>query len=72
MGRFVYQVVRRENGWAYRLERTYSPVFSIQAEAVEAAVAAAHKMHEPDDETLVQVQSGPLQWRTELILHKKP
>jgi hypothetical protein len=28
-------------------------------------------MHEPGDETLVQVQDGPLQWRTELILHKK-
>jgi hypothetical protein len=30
----IYRVVRRENGWAYRLQKIYSAVFSTQAEAI--------------------------------------
>ena len=65
MGQFRYQVVRHKDGWAYRLESTYSRVFPTQLAATEAARAAAHQMHEPCDETLVIVQAGPLVWRLE-------
>jgi hypothetical protein len=68
LGRFVYQVVRHENGWAYRLEQTYSRVFPTQLDAKAAAKDAARKMHEPGDETLVHVEDRPLHWRTELRL----
>jgi hypothetical protein len=68
MARCHYQVVRHKHGWAYRLERTYSRVFPTQWQAIEAARAAALKMHEPGDDTQVLVQDGPLNWRTELII----
>ena len=68
MGEFHYQVVRHKNGWAYRLQTTYSEVFTTQSEAIEAAKAAAHAMHEPGDHTRVRVQEGPLDWRTELVI----
>ena len=68
MGRFVYQVVRHEKGWAYRLEHTYSQVFPTQSDAIAAAKATAREMHESDDETIVRVEDRPLRWRTELTL----
>jgi len=69
MGRFCYQVVGRQQGWAYRLGETYSRVFPSQFEAIAAAKAAAIKMHEEGDETLVRVQDSALAWRTELTIN---
>jgi hypothetical protein len=40
----------------------------MQPEAIKAARAAAHDMHEPGDETQVLVQEGPLHWRLELTV----
>ena len=57
MGRFVYQVVKHKSGWAYRLEHTYSRVFPTQSDAIAAAKATAREMHEPDDETVVRVET---------------
>ena len=58
MGRFLYQVVRHQHGWAYRLEDTYSAVFTTQALAIEAARTAAAAMHEEGDATVVRVEEG--------------
>ena len=69
MGRFCYQVVGRHQGWAYRLGETFSRVFPSQFEAIAAAKAAAIKMHEDGDETLVRVQDSALAWRTELTIN---
>ena len=71
MDRFLYKVVRHKHGWAYRLWSTYSPVFTTQAEAIQAAKAAAHEMHEPGDYTSVRVEERPLVWRTELVIRSK-
>jgi len=68
VGQFVYQVVGHHQGWAYRLGDTYSRTFPTQFEATAAAKASALSMHEEGDETLVRVQDGPLQWRTELSI----
>jgi predicted lipoprotein len=68
MGRLHYQVVQHEHGWAYRLERTYSRIFTTQLAAITAARTAAIQMHEDGDETFVRVQEGPLNWRTELVI----
>jgi hypothetical protein len=68
LGRFIYQVVKHERGWAYRLEQTYSRVFPTQADAIEAAKDAARKMHEPGDQTVVNVEDRPRRWRTELTI----
>ena len=68
MGRFLYQVVRRHQGWAFRLGETYSRTFPSQFEATAAAKTSAISMHEHGDETLVGVQDGPLAWRTELVI----
>ena len=72
MGRFLYQVVGRQQGWAYRLGDTYSRIFPTQFEATAAAKAAAIKMHEEGDETLVRVQDAALSWRTELTINGNP
>ena len=69
MGLFLYKVVRHGNGWAYRLEETYSPIFRSQWEATEAAKVAAREMHEQGDYTQVRVKDGPLRWRTELVIN---
>jgi len=69
VGRFCYQVVGRQQGWAYRLGETYSRIFPSQFEAIAAAKAAAVKMHEDGDETLVRVQDSALAWRTELTIN---
>ena len=58
MGEFYYQVVRHKNGWAYRLQTTYSEVFTTQSEAIEAAKAAAHAMHEPGDPPAFEFRRG--------------
>ena len=68
MGQFHYQVVRRQRGWAYHLEETYSRVFPTSWEAIAAAKATARAMHEPGDNTSVRVQDGPLRWRTVLVI----
>ena len=68
MGLFLYQVVRRHNGWAYRLENTYSRIFTTQWEAIEAAKVAAREMHEQGDYTQVRIKDGPFGWRTELVI----
>jgi hypothetical protein len=68
MGAFDYQIIRRQNGWVYRLEDTYSPAFVTQAEAIAEAKKTAHAMHEIGDFTRVRVQEGPLTWRTELVI----
>ena len=72
MGRFRYQVVRHADGWAYRLDSTYSRVFATQSEALQAAKDAAYEMHEPGDATQVFIQDGPLDWRLELTLRDAP
>jgi hypothetical protein len=69
MGLFLYKVVKHQNGWAYRLEDTYSPVFTTQWEATAAAKKAAREMHEHGDFTQVKVKDGPLGWRTELVIN---
>jgi hypothetical protein len=69
MGQFCYQVVGRRQGWAYRLGETYSRIFPTQYEATAAAKAAAIKMHEEGDETLVRVRDSTLCWRTELRIN---
>jgi hypothetical protein len=69
LGQFHYQVIRHQRGWAYRLEDTYSRVFPTQWEATAAAKAAAIKMREPGDETLVRLQDGGSSWRLELAIH---
>ena len=48
---------------------TYSRIFPSQFEAIAAAKAAAIKMHEEGDETLVRVQDSALGWRTELTVN---
>jgi hypothetical protein len=65
---FTYQVVRHGNGWAYRLELTYSRVFLTKEEAINAATDTARQMHEPGDYTRVRVQNAPLTWHTELVI----
>ncbi len=67
MGTFYYMVVPRENGWAYRLDNTFSLVFPTQAAAVEAVKIAAMKMNESGDDTQVRVFGDDLQWRTEWV-----
>ena len=69
MGQFHYQVARRQRGWAYHLESTYSPTFATSWEAIDAAKTAAREMHEPGDVTTVRVQDGPLSWRTVLVIN---
>jgi hypothetical protein len=69
MGQFQYQVVKRQHGWAYHLEETYSRVFTMSWEAITAAKATARSMHEPGDRTSVRVQDGPLNWRTVLVIN---
>ncbi len=59
MGTFYYMVVPREGGWAYRLENTFSPVFTTQAEAVKAAKSTAMQMHEDGDDTQIRVFGRP-------------
>jgi hypothetical protein len=54
-------VLRHQHGWAYRLEGTYSRVFSTQWEATDAARAEALRMHEPGDATQVRVQDGRME-----------
>jgi hypothetical protein len=69
MGLFIYKVVKHQNGWAYKLEDTYSSVFSTQFEAAAAAKKTAREMHEAGDFTQVKVKDGPLGWRTELVIN---
>jgi hypothetical protein len=72
MGTFDYQVIRRQNGWGYRLEETYSPIFGTQAEAIAEAKKAAQAMHEEGDFTRVRVEEAPLTWRTEFARGTRP
>ena len=69
MGQFNYQVLRHRDGWAYRLEDTYSRIFPTRWEAIAAAKAGAIRMHERGDETLVRVHDGGSNWRLELAIH---
>ena len=68
MGQFYYLVVPHGDGWAYRLEGTYSPVFPSETEAFEAAKEAAAAMHESGDDTQVRrCQDGI--WHTKWTVH---
>ncbi len=66
MTEIVYQIVRHDGGWAYRVNETYSEPFRTHDEARRAAALAAREQEEPGSATLITWEDEQGHWHREL------
>lgn len=66
MSRVVYEIVKHDGGWAYRVNGTYSESFRTHDLARHAAARAAREQTEPGTSTLITWEDSEGHWHKEL------
>jgi Uncharacterized protein conserved in bacteria (DUF2188) len=65
MSHVTYQIVRHEDGWAYKVGATFSEAFPTHAAALAAARAAASEQRVPGRTESIEYEDENGHWRTE-------
>lgn len=65
MAHVVYEIVQHDNGWAYKVDGTFSESFPSHAAALRAAKAAAAEQRVPGDTHVIQYEDANRKWHTE-------
>ena len=65
MTHVTYQIVRHDEGWAYKANGTFSERFSTHAAALAAARRAAREQRTPGDTHVIEYVDENGKWRTE-------
>jgi hypothetical protein len=65
MPHVVYQIVRHEDGWAYKVDGTFSEAFPTHAAALVAARRAAQEQRVPGRTEAIEYEDEKGRWHTE-------
>ncbi|HTS41559.1 MAG TPA: DUF2188 domain-containing protein [Xanthobacteraceae bacterium] len=65
MSHVLYQIVRHEDGWAYKVDGVFSESFATHAEALEAARTAAAEQRVPGRSEVIEYEDAAGKWHTE-------
>jgi hypothetical protein len=65
MTRIVYEVVRHDGGWAYRVEGVFSETFPSHDIARAAAEHAARAQTTPGETTVISYENKDSRWHDE-------
>ena len=67
MTKAVYEVVRHDGGWAYRMGSTFSETYSSEGLAHNAAERAAREQRTPGETTAIAYETPKGEWREETV-----
>ena len=65
MNKLVYEIVRHDGGWAYRVDGTYSEPFPTHDAARAAATLAAGEQTVPGETEVISYEDADGHWHTE-------
>jgi hypothetical protein len=65
MSEVIYEIVKHDEGWAYKAEGVFSEAFPTHAAALKAAQAAAAEQRVPGATTVIQYETADGKWHTE-------
>ena len=65
MGKVIYEIVRHDGGWAYKVDETFSEPFRTHDEARKAAERAAREQAEPGNATVISYEDKEGHWHKE-------
>jgi hypothetical protein len=65
MGKYVYEIVEHDGGWAYRANGVYSETFASHDEARRAAERAAHEQLIPGEPAEISYEDARGKWHDE-------
>jgi hypothetical protein len=66
MAHVVYQIIRHEDGWAYRVGGVISETFASRELAHAAAVRAAREQRTPGDTEAIEYEDEAGRWHDEI------
>ena len=61
----IYEIVKHDHGWAYKLGETFSEPYTTHDGARRAAEAAAARQEQPGDATTIEFQDRQGKWHEE-------
>jgi Uncharacterized protein conserved in bacteria (DUF2188) len=65
MSKIIYQIVKHDGGWAYRVDETFSETFPTHDSAHEAAERAAREQAQPGEATIISYEDKEGHWHRE-------
>ena len=65
MPHVTYQIVRHDEGWAYKVDGVFSEPFPTHAAALAAARAAAQEQRTPGRTEVIEYEDEKGKWHTE-------
>jgi hypothetical protein len=65
MSNIIYEIVRHDGGWAYKVDETFSESFKTHDEARKAAELAAKEQAEPGEATVISYEDKAGHWHRE-------
>jgi Uncharacterized protein conserved in bacteria (DUF2188) len=65
MSNVIYRIVRHEDGWAYKVDGTFSEAFPTHAAALAAARAAAMEQRVPGHTEAIEYEDENGRWHSE-------
>ena len=65
MSEVTYQIVRHDEGWAYKVNGVFSEPFPTHAAALAAAKKAAQEQRVPGQTHVIEYEDEKGKWRTE-------
>lgn len=65
MSEITYQIVRHDEGWAYKVNGVFSEPFPSHAQALDAARAAAEEQRVPGRTENIEWEDENGKWHTE-------
>jgi len=65
MSHITYQIVRHEDGWAYKVGDTFSEAFPTHAAALAAARTAAGEQRVPGQSESIEYEDESGRWHSE-------
>jgi hypothetical protein len=65
MAKIIYEIVRHDGGWAYKVDETFSEPFRTHDDARKAAERAAREQAEPGEATVISYEDKQGHWHKE-------
>jgi hypothetical protein len=65
MAEITYQIVRHDEGWAYKVNGVFSEPFPTHRQALEAARRAAEEQRVPGRSEVIEYEDENGKWHTE-------
>ena len=65
MSKIIYQIVKHDGGWAYKVDETFSETFPTHDTAHAAAERAAREQAAPGEATVISYEDKQGHWHQE-------